>query len=226
MLLGDVVRVSTDVGGVRGRLKKAELIADCLAKMSPEELEIGVPFLSGEVRQGKIGLGYAAISKAGGAPAAAPELTLVEVDAALGELAVTSGPGSQKRRAELVSTLFGRATEAESDFLKRLLVGELRQGALEALVLEGLAKATSIDVAVIRRATMLSGSAGAVARIAVTGGEAALGVFRIELLRPVQPMLAQTAESVTEALSDARPRAIEYKLDGARIQVHRRGADV
>lgn len=226
MLLGEVVRVSTEVAKVRGRLKKAELIAGCLAAMTPEELEIAVPFLSGEVRQGKIGFGYASVMKAGGGAAGTSSLALAEVDAVLGELSTTSGAGSQKRRTDLLSQLFSRTTADEADFLKRLLVGELRQGALEALVLEGLAKATGVSLAVIRKATMLSGSAGVVARIAATEGEAALGVFRIELFRPVQPMLAQTAESVEAAFTAGKAMAVEFKLDGARIQVHRRGENV
>ncbi|MGH9261199.1 MAG: ATP-dependent DNA ligase, partial [Acidimicrobiales bacterium] len=156
----------------------------------------------------------------------APSLELAEVDAALERLAATTGKGSGAAKEKLLSELFGRATREEQDFLFRLLTGELRQGALEGVMVEAVARAAGLDAGDVRRASMLAGDLTVVARSALTGGAAGLAHYRVQVFRPLQPMLAQSAEDVADALARLGEAALEYKLDGARIQVHKAGADV
>lgn len=129
MLLANMVETSGRVRETTKRLEKTELIASLLKQLAPEEAEIAVSFLSGLTRQGKLGVGYATISAAGGPNAETPSITILEVDHRLEELTKVSGAGSERRRRELLEDLFSRATREEADFLKRLMVGELRQGA-------------------------------------------------------------------------------------------------
>ncbi|HVW27787.1 MAG TPA: ATP-dependent DNA ligase [Polyangiaceae bacterium] len=227
MLFQEIAEVSRAVADTRARSTKIELLAACLSRLSPEEAEIGVGFLSGELRQGKIGLGYATIrGLERAAPAPSASLTLLDVDAALGQIAGIRGPRSAALRAETLAGLFARATAIERPFLERLLLGELRQGALEGILLDAVAKAAKVSASGVRRAVMLAGDARRVAAAALARGDAGLSDFRVELLRPIGPMLAQTAASLTEAF-DGRPElALEHKLDGARIQVHKDGTDV
>jgi DNA ligase-1 len=227
MLLAELVQASQAVAETRARSTKIELLAACLAKLGPEEAEIGVAFLSGELRQGKVGLGYAAVRGVDpGLPAGAPSLTLSDVDAALTDIAGIAGARSTVRRAESLAALFARATGPERHFLERLLVGELRQGALEGILLDAVAKAAKVSPASVRRATMLAGDARRVARAALADGERGLAQFHLQVLRPVGAMLAQTASSFAEAFDGRAELSLEHKLDGARIQVHREGSDV
>jgi DNA ligase-1 len=225
VLLADVAATSTAVAETAPRLGKIAALASLLARLRAEEVPVAVAYLSGELPHGSIGVGWAAL-RALPEPAGAPELELLEVDAALRAIGSRSGPGSQALRRRLVDELFGRATHAEQQFLVRLLTGELRQGALEGVMVDAVAKAAAVPAAVVRRALMLSGELGPVAAAAIAEGEAGLASFRLELLRPLQPMLAQTADDLADALARVRPAVVEWKLDGARIQVHRVGEDV
>ena len=227
MLLADLVASSAAVAGTSGRLDKIGRLADVLTRLSPAEIPIAVAFLSGEVRQGRIGVGYAAMSAASAvAPAASSTLTLEEVDRAFAELAGVAGKGSATERTRLLRTLFERGTRDEQDFIRRVISGELRQGALEGVLVEAVARAARIPAARIRRAAMMAGDLGHVAQAALTEGEAALDALTVKLMQPVQPMLAESGESVEAALADLGDASIEYKLDGARIQAHKDGDDV
>ena len=227
MLLGDLVATSASVAETSGRLDKIGRLADLLARLDPDEIPIAVAFLSGETRQGRIGVGYAAISTASAsAPASQPSLTLQDVDRAFSELGTVAGKGSAGERARRLRDLFERATREEQDFIRRLIAGELRQGALEGVLLEAVARASRIPAARIRRAAMMAGDLGPVARAALTEGDPALDVFSVQLMQPVQPMLAESGESVESALSELGDASIEYKLDGARIQVHKQDDEV
>jgi DNA ligase-1 len=227
MLLNDLVETSRRVGEVSGRLAKIEQLAGCLRRAGPAEIEIAVAWLSGELRQGRIGVGYAALRDAtGDVAAAAPSLTLSEVDAMLDRVQATRGSGSAAERLRQLRELFARATREEQEFLVRLVIGELRQGALEGLMIEAVARAADIPVAEIRRAAMLAGALVLVARAALAEGKPGLARFAIELFRPLRPMLAQTADDVADALARLPQASFEYKLDGARVQVHKSGREV
>jgi DNA ligase-1 len=222
-LLAAVVDASTRAAQTGSRLAKRDAIAGCLRAAAPDEVEIAVAFLSGEMRQARMGIGYATLSALRGTHAAQPTLALKDVDAALERLASTTGKGSAAQRSAQLHALFERATTAEQDFLLRLLVGELRQGALEGVMVEAIAAAAGVPVAQVRRAAMCSGELGVVARVALTEGAPALARFAVALHRPVQPMLAQPAEDIAAALSQLGTAALEWKVDGARVQVHKAG---
>lgn len=225
--LADVVAASARAAATGSRLAKRDALAACLRAAAPDEVEIAVAFLCGATRQGKLGVGYATLRDLrGGAAAAAPVLTLAEVDAALERIAATQGKGSAAERASLLRALFDRATPEEQDFLVRLLIGELRQGALEGVMVDAIAAAAGVPVAEVRRAAMFSGDLGAVARIALTEGAGGLARIAIRVQRPVQPMLAQPAEDIADALARLGTAALEWKLDGARVQVHKAGDEV
>jgi ATP-dependent DNA ligase I len=225
-LLADVVRTSTQVAGTASRLAKIRLIADCLKRLGEDEVEIALPYLSGDTRQGKLTLGYATLQSALGSPAAAPTLSLGEVDSAFSQLKSTKGKGSAARRSDLLRNLFRKATPEEQDFLARLVVGELRQGALEGVMLDAVAAAANLPPAEIRRAATFAGSVAPVARAALNGGASALAGFSIRLMQPVLPMLAQPAEDIGSALAQLGTAIVEWKLDGARVQVHKSGDEV
>jgi len=226
MLFANVVETSRQVRETTKRLEKTELIASLLRQLAPDEAEIAVSFLSGLTRQGKLGVGYATVSGANGVHSELPSLTILEVDKKLDELAGVSGAGSERRRREILSDMLARATGEEADFLVRLIVGELRQGALEGIMLDAIAKASGISQDRVRRAAMMAGSVPAIAEAVFEGGENGLLQFDLRLFRPVQPMLAGTADDVSEALDDLGEPALEYKFDGARIQVHKSGDQV
>jgi DNA ligase 1 len=227
VLLSDVVRTSAEMAATRSRLAKVRALAGLLGRLGgPAEVEAVVAFLVGTPRQGRIGTGWRSLAALDVPAADEPALTVSEVDAALEAIAHTSGKGSTRRRADLLTGLLGRATADEQTFLFRLLTGELRQGALEGVMVDGIAAASGMPAEAVRRAFMLAGRLPATARAALSGGEAALAEFRLELGRPVRPMLASPAESLAVALAEAGPCSVEYKLDGARIQVHRDGDDV
>ena len=228
MRLHDLVTTSASVGQASGRLAKIGLLADLLRRLAPEEIEIAIGFLSGEPRQGRIGVGGAAIWSAKDVAAAdTPTLTLHDVDAALTDIAAVKGSGSAAARQQRLRDLLNRATREEQDFVARLLFGELRQGALEGVLVEAVAKATAVDAASLRRAVMIAGALAPVAAAALINGDAGLTGFGVQLFRPVQPMLAQPASDVNEAFEQLHGNvSLEWKLDGARIQAHKSGRDV
>jgi DNA ligase-1 len=226
MLLNAVVTASASITATRSRKTKIEVIAGVLRAAGAAELPVAVAFLAGQPVQGRVGAGWRTLGELAEQPGAEPSLTLGEVDAALSELSTTSGSGSAKRRSETLGQLFARATEEEQQFLLRLLTGELRQGALEGVMLDAIAAAAEVRAEAVRRAFMLSGELPATATAALTGGEEALAEFRLRLGRPVRPMLASPAESLDEAIGEQASSIVEYKMDGARIQVHREGDEV
>ena len=226
MLLHDVVTASGELAATRSRKAKVAVLARILTDAEPGELAPTVAFLAGQPRQGRIGTGWRALADLTVSPAASPELTVDAVDAALGEVARTSGSGSSQRRTDALSALFGSATAEEQRFLFRLITGELRQGALEGVMLDGIAAAAGVPAEAVRRGFMLSGSLPDTAAAAIAGGSDALAAFRLRLGRPIRPMLASPAESLAEAAAQHDSRVVEYKLDGARVQVHRDGDEV
>lgn len=227
MLLADLVATSQRVAATRARSEKVAALAGLLRRLAPEEIDPAVAYLSGQLRQGRIGLGGAAIRAAmPGAAAGSPTLTLAEADAAFAAIAAMSGPGSTGERTRRLGAVLGCATVEEQDFLVRLVFGELRQGALAGLMAEALAAAAEVPADEVRRALMLAGEALPVARALLTEGRAALGRFRLELGRPLQPMLAQPAADLAEALERLGEAALEVKLDGARVQVHKAEGEV
>lgn len=227
MRLYEIVATSRDVAEASARSDKIRHLAACLRRAEPGDIEIAVALLSGAPRQGRIGIGPAALRSAESATAApTPVLTLAEVDAALDRIARTRGTGSGADRARLTRELLARATPDEQDFLLRAMLGELRQGAVEGLMVEAVANAAEVPADEVRRALMVSGNLGAVARAVMMEGRPALARMAVQLFRPVKPMLAQTAESPAEALERLGEAGFEYKLDGARIQLHKAGDDV
>ncbi|MGH4016423.1 MAG: ATP-dependent DNA ligase [Pseudonocardiaceae bacterium] len=227
MLLGDVVVGSATVTATRSRQAKTQALATLLgATANPDELGVIVGFLTGEPRQGRFGIGWSTLAALDVPEAVAPALTVAQVDQALDEIARTTGAGSAARRRALLSALFARATPDEQRFLVALLTGELRQGASEGVMIEAVAAASGVPADAVRRAFMLSGRLPSTAVAAMAGGAAALGAFRVELGRPVRPMLASPADSLDAALAELGAASVEYKLDGARIQVHRNGDEV
>jgi DNA ligase-1 len=229
VLLHDLVEASAAVAEASSRLVKIGRLATLLQGVTPAEVEIAIAFLSGEPRQGRIGIGAAAIRDARPVTAASsPVLHLIEVDAAFERIAATSGHGSSVERVRLLRELLARATADEQDFLIRLLFGELRQGALEGVLLEAVARAANVSPGALRRAVMMAGELAPVARAVLVEGERGLSRFMVQIFRPVRPMLAQPASGIDEALADleADQVALEWKLDGARIQVHKAGDEI
>ena len=223
MLLAELVATSRAVAQTRSRDAKAAALAACLRRLDPGERKDGIAWLSGELPQGRLGVGFAALGEGDFAAAAAASLTLPQVADLLDQLAATGGTGSRQRRAELLRHLMDRATAEEQHFLRRLLLQELRQGALEGIMVEALAAAGGVAAAAVRRALLVGGSLPAVGDSLLSDGEAALGKFRLTMFRPLLPMLAQTAPDVAGALQRTGPASVEIKYDGARIQVHRAG---
>lgn len=296
VLLSDLVRTSDAVSLASGRRVKINEIAGLLRRAAPGEVSVAVAFLSGELRQRQIGVGYAALGgllradlPADGGPAdggpgpgpAARPLTLAETDSVFAAIGAIIGPGSQAERRRLLGALFARATPAEQSFLTRLLAGELHQGALEGVMVEAVARAAGVPAGEVRRALLLGGSLPAVAEAALSAartagrqpaadqaspGEsivgrasadaapeaaadasaavtaeagaqaaadpgaaaalAALRAFRLQVGRPLRPMLAASAPTVAAAFERVSPAAVEWKIDGIRIQVHRQGHEV
>jgi DNA ligase-1 len=227
-LLAELVRTSEQIAATAARLGKVHSLAAYLRTLDPAEIEIAVHFLSGSTTQGRLGIGYAQLQEAAAAGAGSAALSLSEVDAALAQVAAVRGAGAAARRRELLRALFARATTEEQSFLARLLVGELRQGALAGVMIEAIAAAADVPVADVRRAAMYLPGLGALARVALIEGAAPLeALVRLEVFSPVTPMLAQTAADTDEALALLGGRAaFEWKMDGARIQAHKAGAEV
>jgi ATP-dependent DNA ligase I len=269
VLLAEVAEVSRAVAGSSGRLAKIAAIADALRLAGPGEVPIVVAYLSGELPQRQIGVGWAALRSAPAA-AAAPSLTVLGVDASFSEIGAVVGPGSVAERKRLVDEVLSAATVEEQFFLVRLLSGELRQGALDGVMTEAVARASEVPVALVRRSVMLRGSLPAVAEAALDGGADALSAFGLLVGQPLKPMLASSAPSVEAALdkiaADAAKAAgkatgnaagkgagkaagpapddadadagqpdepartaaaaVEWKLDGIRVQAHVSGGNV
>jgi DNA ligase 1 len=222
-LLAHLVEVSRRVGATSARLAKVRELAECLRQLEPAEIAIAVAYLSGEIPQGRIGIGYAVL-QAARADVTASEATLsvAQVDVRLSNLASLRGSGSATRRAAALREMFSLATPAEQELLIRLLVGELRQGALAGVMVDAIASASAVPVAQVRRAAMYAKDLGAVAHAALIEGAPALTQFQLEPLSPIAPMLAQTAADVGEALQQLEGEvAFEWKMDGARIQLHK-----
>ncbi len=227
-LLATLAETSQRVGATTSRLAKIRELASLLAQLAPGEIGVAVNYLSGEMPQGRIGIGPATVRGAAARePARVPTLSIAEVDRQLAALAAIGGAGSAARRAERLRELFTLATAPEQHFLLQLLVGELRQGALEGAMLEAIAVSARLSVPQVRRAAMYSRDLGAVAQAALLVGAEALARFQLELFVPVAPMLAQTAPDVAAALHElGGEAAFEWKMDGARIQVHKNADEV
>ncbi|OJY23914.1 MAG: ATP-dependent DNA ligase [Myxococcales bacterium 68-20] len=224
--LADVAEASSEIAMAGARSAKTKRLAAALRAADTEDVPIIVAWLSGELLQRRIGVGWAALSTMP-PPATAPSLTVAEVNRAFSEMAEASGAGSQTRRSALLLDMMSNSTELEQVFLRGLLAGNLRQGALAGVMVDAIATAAGVKASEVRRATMLRGDLPAVAAAAMRGGSGALDAFRLEVGCALAPMLAQSASSVEEALDDlGAPAAFEAKLDGARIQIHKHGDEV
>jgi DNA ligase-1 len=227
--LDALVQTSKAVAAASGRLEKISKLSAFLKQLTADEIAIAIGFFIGWPRQGRLGAGWSTVAEASSTePAPTPTLELLDVDKTFDALQAAKGKGSAAGRLRLVRELFSRATADEQRFLTALVIGEVRQGALEGVMLDALAKAAGVPADRLRRAVMLAGDLGVVARAVCSGGEAALNAlatYRIELFRPVQPMLADSAPDVAAALGmfGSVPVTVEWKLDGARVQVHRAG---
>jgi len=256
VLLNELVRTSAAVAGVRARLAKIGEISALLAVVPPGEVAVAVAFLSGELRQRQIGVGYAVLgglpgpddpppgppgtSPPGTSPARqpnpppGPSLTLADADAAFEAIGAVTGQGAQSERRRLLRSLLSRATGSERSFLIRLLAGDLRQGALEGVMTEAIARAAGVPADLVRRAHQLGGSLSEVAQAALGGpggpdaglATAALQSFTLRVGRPLRPMLAASAPDVDAALARISPAAVEWKIDGIRIQAHKNDGEV
>jgi DNA ligase-1 len=225
-LLADVVATSREVASTTSRSGKIAILAQLLRTLEPAEVPVVTGLLSGLPRQGRIGVGYAGVYGHERAAAGRAALSVRDLDHALTEIQMTTGSGSAAARRQLLDDVFARATEPESDFIRRLLTGELRQGALAGIMVDAIAKAAGVPVELTRRALMFSGDLSRTAVIALEKGEESLRAVGLELFRPVLPMLASTADSVGDAVAASELSSVEWKLDGIRIQIHRRGDDV
>jgi DNA ligase-1 len=266
MLLAELAEVSRAVAATRARLAKIDALAAALRSATPHEAPIAVAYLSGELPQRQIGVGWAALRDLP-PPAAEPSLTITDVDEAFTRIGALAGKGSAGSRKEQVARLLGEATGQEQHFLVRLLSGELRQGALDGVMTDAVARAAAVPVAQVRRAVMLRGSLPAVAGAALSGGSDALAEFGLQVGQPLKPMLAASAPTIEEAFAKiaegsavetaakpdvkaaakpdvetaakpdvraaAKPdvkaavkAAVEWKLDGIRIQAHIADGDV
>ncbi|SLK06511.1 ATP-dependent DNA ligase [Arthrobacter sp. P2b] len=226
MLLDELVTTTDAVASTRSRLAKVDLLAGLLRRLEPAEIPAAVGLLIARPRQGRVGIGWRGMTAAMGEPADEPGLTVADVDAALDRLLAAAGAGSAAERAATLRELTAAATKREQSFIAGVLLGELRTGALEGVLTDAIARAADRPVDSVRRAAMLSGDLGATALLALTGTAAELEEVGLVVGRPVQPMLAATAASASAALEVTGEASVEYKLDGARIQVHRTGGEV
>ena len=225
-LLADAVAASNEVAATSSRSRKIAILAGLLSSLDEEEIGVAVGFLSGAPRQGRVGVGYSLAYGLRHEPAAEPSLTLGDVDQAITAIEEAVGEGSATHRREILADLFDRATPEEADFLRRLFTGELRQGALAGLMLDAISAAAGVSGDIVRRAFMLSGDLPRTATIALTSGEKGLREVGFEIFRPILPMLASTATSVADAMAGFVRASVEWKLDGIRIQIHRRDEEV
>lgn len=225
MLLSEVVSTSASVAADRSRLAKIEALASCLRRAGPDEVALTVTYLSGELRQRRTGVGWASLRSLP-PPAEQATLRIREVDEAFARAQALSGSGSSLARRDEIVRLFSRATREEQRFLSLLVIGELRQGALAGIMADAVARAAGVDLASVRRAAMLGGDLPSMAEAALADGPEGLARFHLHPGRPIQPMLAQTAPTLADALERTGEAAVEWKLDGVRVQVHRVGGEV
>ena len=224
MRFADLVATSGVVASTSKRTEKITALASLLSSLGEDEVEIAVAMLTGEARQGRVVVGWRTVFAVEVPPAAQPSLSILDVDESLSAIAACAGAGSQGDRNRLLTALLGAATEHEQSFVRRLLTGELRQGALAGVMADAVARAAGVAAPVVRRAAMLSGDLARTACVALLDGEVGLGAVGLEVLRPVLPMLAASSPDVATAVVDAGGEvSVEWKLDGARIQVHRDG---
>ena len=226
MLLADLVACTDDVAATSSRTAKIEALAELLHGAAGPEAGVVTGLLAGDPRQGRIGVGWATVAALRTEPAARASLSVVDLDVMLDAVAGASGEGSTQRRLDLLGDFLARATAAETDFVRRLLVGELRQGASEGVVVEAVARAARVPAASVRRALMLAGSLGETAGIALSQGRPGLEAVGFQPLRPIRPMLASGADDAASAVAELGRCSVEWKLDGIRIQAHRRGDEV
>jgi DNA ligase-1 len=228
MQFEDLVTTSGEVAATRSRLAKREALAGLLSRAEPEDIEIVVAYLAGELRQRRTGVGWASLRSLP-EPAETPSLTLAEIDAELDRISRLNGPGSATERGNAVQAMFARATAPEQAFLGGLISGEIRQGALDSAMLDAVAAASGVPLTEVRRAVMLRGATGPVALAALTQGRDAVLEFGLEVGQPIRPMLASTAPDIAQAmtkLGDGTAVSIDTKLDGIRVQVHKDGDEV
>ncbi|MFT7476052.1 MAG: DNA ligase-1, partial [Verrucomicrobiales bacterium] len=221
--LAAVVATADAVAATSARNDKVAALALLLSEISPFEAPIIVGLLTGEIRQGRIGVGWAAVRDLDTVPAIESSLRVADVDSAMDSLALVSGSGSKARRAEVLGSLLRQATQAESDFLRTVLTGGLRQGALDGVMTTAIAKAAAVPVATVRRAAMFSGDLGETAAVALNEGRAALDAIGLRVGRGIQPMLASTSAGAGEAVEELGEVSVQAKLDGIRLQCHRYG---
>ena len=225
-LLADVVTASRDLTETSSRSEKVAILAELLARLDPSEVAVAVGFLAGVPRQGRVGIGYSTIYGIERASAREASLTIDDLDRAIEAVQGMAGSGSAARRKQILGELLGRATDHEADFLRRLFTGELRQGALAGLMVDAIANAAEVSGELARRTLMPSGDLMRTAEIAITQGEDGLRGVGFEIFRPILPMLASTAASVPEAVGSFDLSSVEWKLDGIRIQIHRRDEEI
>ena len=226
MLLADLVACADEVAATSSRTAKIEALAELLRAAGDREAGIVAGLVAGDPRQGRIGVGWATVATLQTAPAAEPSLAVTDLDGVLDAVAGASGEGSTQRRLDLLAGFLARATAAETGFVRRLLVGELRQGASEGVVVEAVAHAAGVPAASVRRALMLVGQLDETAGIALSQGRPGLEAVGFQPLRPIRPMLASTADDAAVAVAELGRCSVEWKLDGIRIQAHRRGDEV
>jgi DNA ligase-1 len=214
------------VAGTNSRSRKVAVLAELLRRVDQDEIPAAVGFLAGVPRQGRVGVGHSTIYRLEHEPTETPSLTIEDLDHAITAVQETTGSGSAAARRQILTGLFERATEDEAHFIRRLFTGELRQGALARLMVDAVAKAAGVPGELARRALMLSGDLTRTAEIAIAAGEDGLRDVGFELFRPIFPMLASTAESAADAVAGFERASVEWKLDGIRIQIHRRGDEV
>ena len=226
MLFAELVATSIAVAATPKRAEKIARLAELLRRLDSEEIAVAVAFLSGELPTGRVGIGWSTLVRARAAgSAAAAELAIGDVVRFLDDVIAMVGEGSAGQRAQRIASFFARATEPEADFLARLLVGELRQGALAGVMSDAVARAAGVSAAAVRRAAMLTGDLARAAQIALADGVPGLAALSLEVGRPVLPMLASTSATPTDALTATGEASVEWKIDGARVQVHRWGGD-
>ena len=226
MLLVELVKVSEAVTATRARSEKTRLLAEVLSELTPEEAPAAVSYLAGRPLHSPLGVGDSAVYRVEADPASEPKLHVLDVDRVLHEISATSGPGSQGAKHDLLVDLLSRATTGEQDFLRGMMLRNLRQGALEGVMADAVANAVEVPADLVRRAAMLEGDLIGVSARALSEGPDSLADAMMKVFTPVQPMLAKAAESVSEAISDLGQVVVEEKLDGLRVQVHRRGPQV
>jgi DNA ligase-1 len=226
VLFAELVATSMAMTSTSKRSAKVAALAEFLSRLAPDEIAISVSTLTGSPRQGKIGVGWRSAFNVEAEPATRPSLSILDVDSVFEDLASTTGTGSGAKRTQLLTDLFTRATHDEGEFLRRLLVGELRQGALAGVMTDAVARSSGLPLAAVRRAAMFAGDLPTAAVAALTEGADALSAFGLQPLQPVQPMLAASSPSATEAVALFERSSVEWKLDGIRLQAHRLDDDV